>query len=557
MWRGEVTAQVMTERSTERGMLLLKGFNREECAHIFGEVIQINPTDSFAHWAIAYCHGADYNMYGPVYEAISMNEEWPSLKTALKHAKAACDHHNSDDMWAVIYEATLRRFEEQSLEVGGIYHLSDDMDDEEKIDTIADAADGLSGNVSSLTKYAKNLQYGLAQFENDKDALVYAVQAEALMLLKPWKLWNRDTMEETAIAKQVRYVLDEGLRKFPNDEWLCHLKVHYCEMGPKEQFDKSVLTVLEKSINGHLKHMPSHIYIQVGDYETSMRLNQEAVVLDNVHRCVSKSTLCLYSFYECHNFHFVVFAASMDGKYEIASQYARLLTEFVKTRLSEKNGITTALCQAFLMIEPMVYVRFGKWHVIKNLPEDRQHIITRAFTCYAKSIAYAATNDVMEAIKHRDSFSKLLDEIPLNINLHNESVRNIGKLALLVSDAEIMYRQNPHDDYWIEKLLEALQVESSLVYDEPPPWTIPVRQTLVALLLENRNTEEYKMMTLKNIREDLETWPKNVWTNAALVQYDKKYGLPSNDILKREVRLFAAQENRPQTSCACATVHFR
>lgn len=41
----------------------------------------------FAHWGLAYCHGSDYNMYGPAYETLKGAEAWPSQDKAA-HADA-------------------------------------------------------------------------------------------------------------------------------------------------------------------------------------------------------------------------------------------------------------------------------------------------------------------------------------------------------------------------------------------------------------------------------------------------------------------------------------
>ena len=57
-------------------------------------------------------------------------------------------------------------------------------------------------------------------------------------------------------------------------------------------------------------------------------------------------------------------------------------------------------------------------------------------------------------------------------------------------------------------LREAARVEDSLVYGEPPEWTVPVRQDLAAILLAAGRQAEAEAA----YREDLERFPRNVWS---------------------------------------------
>lgn len=67
----------------------------------------------------------------------------------------------------------------------------------------------------------------------------------------------------------------------------------------------------------HLIHMPSHIYIQNGDYASAISSNQAAVKADQ--RFLAKSgNLPLNSIYRCHDFHFMGWAAMFAGRYQVA-----------------------------------------------------------------------------------------------------------------------------------------------------------------------------------------------------------------------------------------------
>ena len=496
-----------------RAFLLLAGYNRQEAARLFKAMLDEDDSDAFAHWGVAYCHGADYNMFGPAYDMLKQTSAWPSYETALAHAQRAYDLSTTDKDgdWKVAYDALLVRFTTQDLK------------------RYADALDALGDTT---------------------DPDLVAVHAEAHMLLSPWNLWDRDSMKPNTVGKRVLDILERGLEltKFKH-EWLCHLCVHACEMGPKSQFEMRALPALEESDMGHLRHMPTHLYIQLGDYAKSVRLNREAVEIDARDRKQSVSGLHLYSFYECHNMHFVVFAACMGGMRAIALEYATKLSAFVRDRIAEhgRDSISFVMCEAYLMVEPMTMVRFGMWKEILEVEDESDFPTQRMFLCYAKSIACAALNRVKEAREHQVEFLAQLAVFPDDHRLHNETVVNIALVSKHVIEAEILYRIASSE--WTIELTNARQLEASLAYDEPPAYMIPVRQTTGALLSEaGRHIESVAYFS-----EDLQTWPKNAWSLAGLNSALAKV----QPIVKQQYTDASRHMDIPVTAaCACATKEF-
>jgi len=514
---------------------LIAGYNRQEAAARFRARLEASgdePLDrAFAHWAIAYCHGADYNMYGAAYDGLKVATGWPHLPTALEHAQQAVleagrDGNVSTAGWTTAYMALRARFDAETR-----------------------GEDGIAAYVASL-----------APLEGTDDCDLVALHAEAHMLRAPWALWDRATMTQTEVGRVVERLLDRGLALCPTHEWLCHLKVHCCEMGPPAQFDMRVLPPLEASESGHLRHMPSHLHIQLGDYERSMRLNREAVELDARDRARSVSPLHLYAFYECHNLHFVVFAACMCGQRAVALQYAARLSAFVRARLAEaaadgavaRRSMAFVMCEAFLMVEPMALVRFGMWRELLALPVPPEPT-ARLFVAYGQGIAHAALGDVATARDVAAAFARLRAEsIPDGHRLHNETVANIATVAHLVLDAEVRYRASAGggegDAGWRASLEAAAEAEAKLAYDEPPAWMMPVRQTMGALLSERGHALD----AVRCFADDLRAWPKNVWSLAGLDR-----ALQDARASVREARRGIATDVPVEAACACATTRWQ
>jgi predicted Zn-dependent protease len=65
-----------------------------------------------------------------------------------------------------------------------------------------------------------------------------------------------------------------------------------------------------------------------------------------------------------------------------------------------------------------------------------------------------------------------------------------------------------------------VRAQDALLYDEPPPFYYPVRQSLGAALLEAGRAKEAEAV----YREDLKTFPKNGWSLYGLAQSLKAQG---------------------------------
>lgn len=62
-----------------------------------------------------------------------------------------------------------------------------------------------------------------------------------------------------------------------------------------------------------------------------------------------------------------------------------------------------------------VYIRFGLWDELKalSIPHDQDlYCVTTAMTHYGKGIAYAATNNLHEAGRQRESYAAAAKRVP-------------------------------------------------------------------------------------------------------------------------------------------------
>ena len=86
----------------------------------------------------------------------------------------------------------------------------------------------------------------------------------------------------------------------------------------------------------------------------------------------------------------------------------------------------------------------------------------------------------------------------------NNKAKDIMRIAEKVLGAKIAL-VNKDPDGAIAMLREAVSIQDTLKYDEPPDWFFPVRESLGAALLMNKNAPEAE----KVFREDLQRNPRN------------------------------------------------
>jgi hypothetical protein len=129
-------------------------------------------------------------------------------------------------------------------------------------------------------KYADAMRGVYERFPNDLD--IIALFADALMNLKPWRLWNIKTGKPRPDAPTIEvqrvlercFTLSGGLQH----PGLLHIHIHFWEMSPHLERSLPIADRLRNLVpgSGHLQHMPSHLDVLCGDYRRAIAANQSA-----------------------------------------------------------------------------------------------------------------------------------------------------------------------------------------------------------------------------------------------------------------------------------------
>jgi tetratricopeptide (TPR) repeat protein len=293
---------------------------------------------------------------------------------------------------------------------------------------------------------------------------------------------------------------------------------------------------------GHLVHMPSHIYMRVGRYADAADANVQAVAVDRRYIATQKPHGVYPMMYYPHNMLFLCAAASMEGRSAEALGAANELKKAVPLAMAREMPAAEYL----MPVRLFALARFGRWpEILAEPPPPKELGYTRGMWLYARGRALVATNRLDEAAAAQRHLTKIAAAMPADRVIgDNTPAATMLRLASETLAGSLAARRGETDEA-LSHLNEAVRVQDSLPYTEPPPWYYPVRQTLGAVLARAGRWDEAQAV----YEEDLKRNPDNGWSLSALAQI-----LRSRGDTERRRRLRVASRVRgsvPMSSRSC------
>lgn len=459
------TSNPLAQKFFDQGLRFIYAFNHDEAARSFQQAAKLDPKLAIAYWGIAEAVGPNYN--DP-----ASDERFMQAHQAIQ--KAVELSANSSPSEKAYIAAMAKRF----------------------------PADPKADRRKAAEDYCDAMRELVKQFPDDLDAAT--LFAESGMNLHPWGLWHHDGSPEQG-TEEIMTTLESVLRRDPNHIGAIHYYIHTVEASrnPEKALAGANKLASMAPAAGHLVHMPAHVYIRTGDYAAAVSTNEKAAVADQAYIKASRAQGIYPMMYYSHNLHFIAICASMNGNYAEAKQKADMLAAHVRPHAKEMPPI-----EPFAAIPYAVDVRFHKWDSILKTPKpDADFKATTLFWHFARGMAFAGKGNVPEAQKEYEVLAEAEKNIPEDAIFAmpvNNKTKDIVKIARNVVGAKIAMAKKDSPGA-IVLLREAVSVEDSLKYGEPPDWFFPVRESLgAALLLYGDNTGAEKVF-----REDLERNPRN------------------------------------------------
>ncbi|MEJ2085125.1 MAG: hypothetical protein P8Y44_05520 [Acidobacteriota bacterium] len=469
------TDNEMAQRLFDQGMVLAYGFNHLEAERSFREAARNDPECAMCYWGIAFVRGPNINsMMDP--ESVPVAVE--AMRKAEELAAGASEQEQA-------YIAAL-----------SARYVEDPPEDRSELDR----------------RYADAMREVTAAYPEDLDAAT--LFAASLMDTTPWDYWEADGSPKP-ITEEIMTTLEGVLAQDPDHAGAAHFYIHAVEKERPKLAEAAADLLGDVAPGaGHLVHMPSHVYLRVGRYHDSTQANLDAVEADDSYITQCRKQGLYPIAYMPHNWHYIWYSASVEGRKELALDAAREMSDRVDIENLREPGLGAV--QHFWITPLYGYVRFGEWDEILAAPEpDEDLIYPRAVRHYARGMALLRTDRLDEAKQELEQ----LETLAMDPTLEKVTVWDLNTTAALVDIAvevltgEIAAAENDFDTA-IDALNSAMELEDELTYDEPPPWHQPVREVLGAVLLEGGKPAEAERV----YREDLQKFPENGWSLLGLQQ---------------------------------------
>jgi tetratricopeptide (TPR) repeat protein len=456
----------------DQGLRLTYGFNHAEAIRSFTRATELDSTCAICYWGIALAYGPHVN--APM-DSASGVAAYAAVQKALALASHAPAHERA------YIEAVAQRYEAAPPA------------NRARLDTAYSRA---------MAKVAKT-------YPNDLDAAT--LYAESLMDLRPWNYWKPDgTPYEgtTEIVRQLRRVIAAN----PNHPGACHYYIHAVEaVDPQAAVPCAERLAQLMPGEGHMVHMPAHIYIRVGRWNDAVKANQHAIHTDEVF-IEGQNPRGVYPLaYYPHNIHFLAFASTMAGRSAQAIEASKILTGKVNVDVARQVG----MLQEMLPYHTLTLTTFGKWDDVLAQPLPPADIrFSYGMAYYARGVAYAAKQQWAEAQAALDTVTAINAATP-----DAADSKTALSIAVHALTGEIASRRGDLDA-GITHFREAIKIEDAGLYFEPPKWYYPVRHSLGAVLLKAGKNAEAEQA----YREDLKRFPENGWSLFGLAQALKAQG---------------------------------
>jgi tetratricopeptide (TPR) repeat protein len=459
------TKSAQAQAFFDQGLRFIYAFNHDEAARSFKKATELDPKLAMAFWGIAEAVGPNYND--------------PASEERFKQAHEAIQKASD---------------------------LGSDASPSEKAYIAAMALRFPADPKSDLRKAAEQYRDAMRElvktYPDDLDAAT--LFAESGMNLHPWGLWQQDGTPREG-TEEIVTTLESVLKRDPNHLGATHYYIHAVEASnsPERALAGANKLAAMAPNAGHIVHMPAHVYIRTGDYAAAVKNNQDAAIVDRAYIKASGAQGIYPMMYYSHNLHFIAMCSAMNGDYPEAIKAANMLATHVGPAVKDMPPL-----EGFMTIPTAVNLRFHKWDAIlaSKAPDPAMKTAT-VFWHFGRGMAFAGKGKTSEAEAEYKIVSDAEKATPEDVIFAmpiNNKAKDIMKIAESVLGAQISLAKKDSAGA-ASQLREAVAIQDTLKYGEPPDWFFPVRESLGGVLMMSGDSKGAE----KVFRDDLEKNPRN------------------------------------------------
>jgi tetratricopeptide (TPR) repeat protein len=445
-----------------QGLNLTYGFNHAEAGRAYREAARLDPSCAMAYWGQALVLGPNINA------PMDANNEPQALALAQKAV-------------SLKGKASPR---EQAL-----------------IDALAERYSGKTEDRAARDKaYAAAMKKVGARFPSDLD--IATLYVESVMDLRPWGYWMPDSTPYAG-TEEIVALTESVIRRNPKHLGALHLYIHLMEPTTRPEAAEAAADALLPLAPGagHLVHMASHIYQRVGRYADSVKSNQDAALSDEAYITQCRAQGFYPMAYYPHNVHFIWFAATMDGRGQLAVDSARK----VAGKVTDEALKELPLLAGFRVVPYYALARFGRWdEVLAEPAPPAGNLYMEGIWHYARGLAFVAKGRTGEAEGELGQVRRIAADKGLEFPLFSP---NLGSTIFAIAPEVLAGELAAARKDWnaaIGHLERAVRLEDGLVYTEPSEWHYPPRHALGAVLLQAGRAREAETVYWEDLKKNRE-----------------------------------------------------
>ena len=459
------TKNVEAQKFFDQGLRFIYAFNHDEAARSFQRAAALDPKLAMAYWGIAEAVGPNYND--------------PASEDRFKQAHEAI---------------------QKGVDLSG--SASPSEQGYIKAMALRFPADPKADLHAAAEQYRDAMRDLVKAFPDDLDAAT--LFAESGMDLRPWGLWHQDGTPQEG-TEEIVATLESVLKRDPNHLGAIHYYIHAVEASntPERALAGANRLAAMAPAAGHIVHMPAHVYIRTGDYAAAVKTNQDAAAVDRAYIKASGAQGIYPMMYYSHNLHFIAMCSAMNGDYPEAIKAGNMLAAHVGPAVKDMPPL-----EGFVTIPMAVNVRFHKWDAIlaSKAPDPAMKVAT-VFWHFSRGMAFAGKNKIDQAEAEFKVVSEAEKATPEDVIFAmpiNNKAKDILSIAENVLGAQIALAKKDTTGA-VRMLRDAVKIQDTLKYGEPPDWFFPVRESLGGVLLMSGDAKGAEQV----FREDLDKNPRN------------------------------------------------
>ncbi|RYY99501.1 MAG: hypothetical protein EOO11_04710 [Chitinophagaceae bacterium] len=476
----------------EQGINLYYGFHVIEALASFEKALRFDSSFAMGHWGKALAYGPNINDFG--YSTA------PEALTAVRQA--------------TLFSASCTPTEKALIDAIGVRYSADTAADRARLDQ----------------RYADAMAGVHHRFPESADAA--ALYVDALMLQHPWDLYTR-TFQPKPWTPRIVATLEQLLKRTPDHPGAAHYYIHAVEGSAQPERGLAAARSLPELMPGvaHVVHMPSHIYIRSGYYQTGEDVNKRAV--KSYYDYASRFPLVANNapLYLVHNLHMQASCANMGGRFKEAWTASVDCRNSFDSSWQALPGFMGIYSQYLYMTPYLTLIRFGKWQELLSTPAiPATHVYARLLWHYGRGLAFARKHEFVNVQQELAAMRVSLahDQMKAPAPSYSNSGIVGGSVALTILKGVLEEEQNKLPEA-IASLQHAVALEDSMQYNEPRDWVHPARHYLGNVLLKAGRYAAAESV----FQADLRINPRNGWALTGLASALAKQGKTKAAVVAR------------------------